>query len=131
MNELFSHMTDPRAFDEATASEVLRPTVDKYVLSSYRDEELESWNDEIANNPDFDGFEEVLPFIKQIYVADMRYAVKTQTATRTTLEITGGDLWFVAIDGQAESQPVTSIYQRIYLVNDNGVWYIEGVEDGE
>jgi hypothetical protein len=131
MNELFSHMTDPRVLDPATAPEVLRPTIDKYVLSEYRDDEIETWNDEVASNPEFDGIEEVLPFIKQIYVADMRYSVREQTATRTTLDIIGGDLWFVGIDGQAESEPITTIYQRIYLVNDNGVWYIRGADESE
>jgi hypothetical protein len=128
LNSMFVYFANPQAFEIATAREIVRPTIDQYVLPERRERELDAWERRVLRDPEFTEYHDLAPFIKQVYITNPRYRVKKQTSYTITLEIVDGEMWTIGRNGETSSQPVTEIFQYIYLQNYDGVWYVTNME---
>jgi hypothetical protein len=113
-------MIKPEFTDPSQFRQLARPLVEKYVMPGHSEEFItgmaSSW---FANSPGAN------KEIKQLYIANPRYAVIRQSPTAITLKPIGGEAWAIAHDGRTQSTPFTA--GQFDFENVDGVWYITDV----
>jgi hypothetical protein len=128
VNELMALYTNPAFFNANTVGDIARPVAQKYIHPEGFEEFLEGMEEEMSSSPMYGQTADQVSLIKQIYVADPRYTVVSQTASDIVLDVAGGDTWIILRDGQSVSTPMRDSFRRFYLQNVDGVWYIKKID---
>jgi hypothetical protein len=127
INSIMAHYNNPLFFNADTMGDLVRPTARQYLRPEGVEEFVRGMEDEMRTNPVSPSLVSRVREIKQAYAANPRYTVIEETPSAITLDVTGGEIWVVMHDGRSISQPLRGSYQRIYLENIDGVWYIRKI----
>ncbi|MFD3163626.1 tetratricopeptide repeat protein [Herpetosiphon sp. NSE202] len=132
IDAMIKMVANPQTYTANGAQITGKPLVEKYFSKPYRVRSEQSATEMIMglNAATDNSLGSIAPLIAKAYVTPIEYEVISEDKDKQIkLRIISGEMVIITKDNRIARSPLTSMYESITLVNEDGIWYAHDVED--